>query len=136
MWIFWTNMPAYVQMVSLGRTVKLTRMYVCRCLLISPCVSMEGHVWMDQGPTSRAGENKTLRRNLWSVFCIIFNNIVWIVIIFWTLWAVFTTPRLYISQNHNEGPLVAIYLCLQCLWAMHAVQISVGEATVKNFSYH
>jgi len=59
-WIFWTNMPVYVQMVSLGRTVTLTRMCVCRRLLISPCVSMEGHVWTDQGPTSLAGENNTL----------------------------------------------------------------------------
>lgn len=43
-------------------------------------------------------------------------------------------PGLCISQNHSEGPLVAIYLCLQCFWAMHAVQISVGEATVKTLA--
>ncbi len=60
MWIFRTNTPAYALKVSLGRTVRLTKVCVCRDLLISPCVLMEGHVWMDQGPTSHAGKNNTL----------------------------------------------------------------------------
>lgn len=30
--IYWINTPAYVLMVSLGRTVTLTRMFVCRRL--------------------------------------------------------------------------------------------------------
>lgn len=54
--IYWINTPAYVQMVSLGRTVTLTRTCVSRRLWISPCVSMEGHVWMDLEPISHAGK--------------------------------------------------------------------------------